>query len=243
MTMRGFRLMISYLKNKIRNRIREVTFSHTDRNHALHMAWGHVFNNHLRGDYWEFGVYKGDSMLISSKQYEKFKAWNTSQLESDELWRVKLARDYSTYEPMFIGFDTFFGLPANDEKNPNFDEGNFASRLESVKSKLEKEIKKSSLKLVQGDFTKLQFYPSNLPIAILYIDSDLYESALAALKLSEPSLQIGSVILFDEFHGFNSDDSKGERRALSEFLESSTVKVDRWFDYHYGGRAFLVTGL
>ncbi len=144
---------------------------------------------------------------------------------------------------MFIGFDTFFGLPANDEKNPNFDEGNFASSLESVKSKLEKEIKKSSLKLVQGDFTKLQFYPSNLPIAILYIDSDLYDSALAALKLSEPSLQIGSVILFDEFHGFNSDDSKGERRALSEFLESSTVKVDRWFDYHYGGRAFLVTGL
>lgn len=235
--------MISYIKNKIRNRIREVTFSHTDRSQALHMAWGHVFNNHLRGDYWEFGVYKGDSMLMASKQYEKFKSWNTSQLGSDEPWRVRLAKNYSTYVPIFIGFDTFFGLPANNEKNPNFDEGNFTSSLESVKSKLEKEINKNSFKLVQGDFTKLNFFPSNLPIAILNIDSDLYESASAALKLSEPRLQIGSVILFDEFHGFNSDDSKGERRALSEFLESSTVKVDRWFDYHYGGRAFLVTGL
>jgi hypothetical protein len=207
------------------------------------MAWGHIFNNHLRGDYWEFGVYKGDSMLISSKQHQKFKFWNESQLKSNEPWRVKLAKDYLAYEPKFIGFDTFFGLPANNEKNSNFDEGNFASSLESVKSKLEKVINKNSLKLVQGDFTKLQYYPSSLPIAILYIDSDLYESALAALKLSEPYLQIGSVILFDEFHGFNSDDSKGERRALSEFLESSPIKVDRWFDYHYGGRAFLVTGL
>jgi O-methyltransferase len=235
--------MISHIKNKIRNRIREVTFSHTDRNHALHMAWGHIFNNHLRGDYWEFGVYKGDSTLISWTQYQKFKSWNQSQLKSDEQWRVKLAQEYSAWEPKFIGFDTFFGLPANNEKNSSFDEGNFASSLEFVKSKLEKVMSKNSFKLVQGDFTKLHSSPSDLPIAILYIDSDLYESALAALRLSEPCLQIGSVILFDEFHGFNADDSKGERRALSEFLESSSIKIDRWFDYHYGGRAFLVTGL
>ena len=241
--MQKFRFMISYIKNKIRNRIREVTFSHTDRSHALHMAWGHIFNNHLRGDYWEFGVYNGDSILISYKQHQKFKYWNESQLKSNEPWRVKLAKNYSDYEPKFIGFDTFSGLPSNNEKNLNFDEGNFASSIEFVKSKLEKVINKNSLNLVKGDFTKLQFSPSSLPIAILYIDSDLYESALAALKLSEPNLQIGSVILFDEYHGFNSDDSKGERLALSEFLASSPIKVDRWFDYHYGGRAFLVTGL
>ena len=66
-----FHTLSSYIKNKIRNRIREVTFSHTDRNHALHMAWGHIFSNHLRGDYWEFGVYRGDSMLISFNQFEK----------------------------------------------------------------------------------------------------------------------------------------------------------------------------
>lgn len=243
MIMRGFRLVIDGIKGRIKNRIREVTFPHTDRSVALHMAWGHIFNNHLRGDYWEFGVYRGDSMLISSKQYLKFKSWNDSQLRSNEPWRVELAKDYSTYEPMFVGFDTFFGLPANNEKNPIFDEGNFASSIESVKLKLVELINRNSLKLVQGDFTKIQVFPSDLPIAILNIDSDLYESALAALRLSEPCLQIGSVILFDEFHGFYSDDSKGERRALAEFLESSSIKIDRWFDYHYSGRAFLVTGL
>lgn len=235
--------MIQQVKSRIKNQIKELTCSHTDRNQALHMAWGHVFNNHLRGDYLEFGVYKGDSLLMSWKQYEKFKSWNKSQLKSTERWRVKLAKDYSTYQPKFIGFDTFSGLPVNNEKNSNFEAGYFSCSLESVKSKLEKVIKKDSLKLVKGDFTKLQLFPSTSPIAILFIDSDLYESALAGLKLSEPFLQIGSVIMFDEFHGFNSDESKGERRALSEFLQGNTIKVDRWFDYHYGGRAFLVTAL
>jgi O-methyltransferase len=235
--------MLRYLKSRIKNRIKEMAFSHTDRNQALHMAWGHIFNNHLRGDYVEFGVYKGDSFLMSWNQHKKFKSWNLSQLKSTEPWRVMLAKDYLTYQPKFIGFDTFSGLPANNEKNSNFDEGNFASSLVTVKSKLEKAINKNSLKLVQGDFTKLQLAPFNSPIAILYIDSDLYKSALAALKLSEPYLQIGSVIMFDDFHGFNSDESKGERRALSEFLEDNSITVDRWFDYHYCGRAFLVTGL
>ena len=233
----------SYIKNKIRTKIIEVTFSHTDRNHALHTAWGHIFNNHLRGDYWEFGVYRGDSMLISFKQSEKFKSWNKSQLESIEPWRVKLAKEYLSYEPKFIGFDTFLGLPGNNEKNTIFDTGNFASSLESVRSRLERVIRAEFLKLVQGNFIQLKFSPSNLPIAILNIDSDLYESALSALRLSEPCLQIGSVILFDDFHAFNSDDLKGERRALSEFLKSSSIKVDRWFDYQYSGRAFLITGL
>ena len=241
--MDSFKIVISYIKNKIRIRLREVTFSHTDRNHALHMAWGHIFNNHLRGDYWEFGVYKGDSMLISFKQHEIFKSWNLSQLASNEPWRVKLAKSYLSYEPKFIGFDSFLGLPANNEKSLNYDGGNFASSLKSVSSRLERVISADTLKLVQGDFTQLEFYSSDTLIAILNIDSDLYESALAALRLSEPCLQIGSVILFDEFHGFNSDDLKGERRALSEFLESSSIRVDRWFDYHYGGRAFLVTRL
>lgn len=241
--MPSFNIMISYIKNKIRNGIRQAAFSHTDRNQALHMAWGHIFNNRLRGDYWEFGVYKGDSMLLSWKEYQKFKSWNESQLKSNEPWRVKLAMDYSSYEPKFIGFDTFLGLPKNSEQNPIYDQGNFAASLESVQSRLGKVMNKNSLKLVKGDFTQSYVYPSNWPIAILYIDSDLYESALAALKLSKLYLQIGSVILFDEFHGFNADDFKGERRALSEFLESNSIKMDRWFDYHYGGRAFLVTQL
>ena len=218
--------------------------THPDRQSAFHMSWGHVFNNHLRGDYWEFGVYRGDSMLLSYKEMLKFKRWNSSQLRSDENWRRDLATKYDSYFPAFLGFDTFESMPINTESNELYAANTFQSNLYLVKEKLSK-IPPEQLQLIQGDFTKLdqatlQVVQSE-KIAVLNIDSDLYVSAKAALNLAKNKLQIGTVILFDEFHGFNADSSKGERQALKEFLNETNIEVDRWFDYHYGGRAFLVT--
>ena len=234
------------VKSKIRDRLRQITFSHTDRQQAFHMSWGHIFNNRLRGDYWEFGVYRGDSMILSARELRKFQAYNVSQLQSSEELRVNLAKQYSDYAPKFLGFDTFEGMPDNNEGNSNFAKLSFVSNLEDVKKLLIKNIEESKLILIKGDFSILNsdeiFKSSNL-ISIVNIDCDLYESAIAALRLCRPFLQIGSVLLFDEYHGFNADSTKGERKALVEFLAETSIKVDRWFDYHYGGRSFLVTGI
>jgi len=210
------------------------------------MSWGHIFNNKIRGDYWEFGVYRGDSMELSARELEKFKAWNISQLKSSEKWRVNLAKQYSDYSPKFLGFDTFEGMPENNEGNLNFQKLSFASNRENVEKRLIRNIQKSNLILIKGDFTistSEEISKSSNLISIVNIDCDLYESALAALRLSRPFLQVGSVLLFDEFHGFNADPSKGERKALADFLAETSIKVDRWFDYHYGGRSFLITGI
>jgi hypothetical protein len=210
------------------------------------MSWGHIFNNKIRGDYWEFGVYRGDSMELSARELEKFKAWNISQLKSSEKWRVNLAKQYSDYSPKFLGFDTFEGMPENNEGNLNFQKLSFSSNRENVEKRLIRNIQRSNLILIKGDFTistSEEISKSSNLISIVNIDCDLYESALAALRLSRPFLQVGSVLLFDEFHGFNADPSKGERKALADFLAETSIKVDRWFDYHYGGRSFLITGI
>jgi hypothetical protein len=210
------------------------------------MSWGHIFNNKIRGDYWEFGVYRGDSMELSARELEKFKAWNISQLKSSEKWRVNLAKQYSDYSPKFLGFDTFEGMPENNEGNLNFQKLSFSSNRENVEKRFIRNIQRSNLILIKGDFTistSEEISKSSNLISIVNIDCDLYESALAALRLSRPFLQVGSVLLFDEFHGFNADPSKGERKALADFLAETSIKVDRWFDYHYGGRSFLITGI
>lgn len=210
------------------------------------MSWGHIFSNKLRGDFWEFGVYRGDSIKLSSIELEKFRDWNVSQLKSQEDWRVNIAKKYSDFSPKFLGFDSFEGLPDNNEGNLNFQKFSFASNLETVEKSLHRYIKKCDLILIKGDFTtsngKNYSQHSNL-ISIVNIDCDLYSSAIAALRICRPFLQIGSVVLFDEFHGFNADPTKGERAALADFLGETSIEVDRWFDYHYGGRAFLVTAI
>jgi hypothetical protein len=83
---------LNKFKSKIRERLRSLTFSHVDRQQAFHLAWGHIFNNKLRGDYWEFGVYRGDSMELSAIELKKFQLWNNSQLRSAEQWRVEIAK-------------------------------------------------------------------------------------------------------------------------------------------------------
>jgi len=55
---------------------------------ALHKCWGHIFSNHLFGDYVEFGVYHGNRFLESIKQFEQFKKYLENQKNSNEAWRV-----------------------------------------------------------------------------------------------------------------------------------------------------------
>ena len=95
---------------------------------ALHKCWGHIFSNHLFGDYVEFGVYHGDSFLESIKQFEQFKKWLENQKNSSETWRVKVAINSPLNQAVYFhGLDTFEGMPKNDEKNFTFHEKSFSS--------------------------------------------------------------------------------------------------------------------
>jgi O-methyltransferase len=235
----------SKLKSYIKKKFSSLVKVHFDRQSMLHVAWGHVFNNHLRGDYWEFGVYRGDSLVLSYSELNKFIRWNKNQTTSDEAWRRKLADDYLTYRPKFIGFDTFESMPDNSEGNPLYASNTFQTTLPLVQKRTIGVIPEKDLFLVKGDFTKSIELPKSIDksakIAILNIDSDLYISAKSALDIAREYLQVGTVILFDEFHGYSADNLQGERLALTEFIQETGILVDRWFDYHYGGRAFLVT--
>ena len=236
--------MIKLLKVAVRNALFEKLPLGFDRNAMLYHAWGHIYNNRMRGDYLEFGVYKGDSIIYAYKNYLKFKKWNRNQLYSKEKWRVGLAKQYLDYAPIFYGFDSFSGLPTNLEENNSFQQGFFDAKLSEVQEKLDKIIPNPALELIKGSFAEIKELPSSIDkIAIVNIDSDLYESALIALKLCETRLQIGSVVLFDEFHGFNSNENLGERRALREFSDSTGIIFDTFFDYGFGGRSFLITNI
>ena len=217
-----------------------------DRQGALHKAWGYVFSNHLEGDYVEFGVYKGNSFINSYKEYLNFKRWLQNETNSPEEWRRKIAGAYMQNQPIFHGLDTFGGMPPNNEENLTFGEGTFVSDIEEVRNRciksgmpendffLYKGLFTESTKVLQGNISKYA--------AIVNIDGDLYESAKDSLHIIEPYLQIGTVLLFDDYNTFHADNSKGERKALIEFSETSSFIFEQWFTYQYVGTAFLCVG-
>ena len=79
------------------------------------------------------------------------------------------------------------------------------------------------------------------PAVIVNIDCDLYSSTVDALDMIKSKLQQGTIIMMDDWNCFSSDRSKGERRALREFLEkNSDVELEKYFTYSWVGQAFII---
>ena len=237
--------MIRWLKTKLFERLGLVAgaMNKNDRASALHRAWGHVFTNHLSGDYVEFGVYHGASFIESYKQRCQFRNWLNGQLSSPEAWRREVAQSYINIESKFHGLDTFGGMPKNNEENASFAQGTFVADYQDVFNKcLASGMPERSFKLYKGLFadSALECKKNLSPkVAIVNIDGDLYESAKDALDIVKDHIQVVTVLLFDDYNAYNADNRKGERRAFKEFQDQTKSKFEKWFTYHYSGQAFL----
>jgi hypothetical protein len=116
------------------------------------------------------------------------------------------------------GFDSFVGLPEHWHGTP-LDSGAF--NLNGVLPAVA-----DNVKLHKGWFsdTLEDFLIGNPePVSLIHIDSDLYSSAKYVLETLNKRFISGSLILFDEHHGYP-DWENGEFKALNEFRS------------HYGAR-------
>ena len=75
---------------------------------------------------------------------------------------------------------------------------------------------------------------------MVLIDCDLKESTRLALEFIRPSIQEGTIILFDDYVFFKGNVDKGEYGAFNEFQKKyPKILFRRIFDYGYGSRAFI----
>ena len=231
--------VIRFLPNYIRK-----DQNRNDRSGALYKAWGHIISNNIDGAYYEFGVYKGDSLSESLRIYnDYFFVYIQSQKNSDEEWRRKL--DLCT-DHQFYAFDTFEGIPENDEGHYAFKEGYMLGTLDEVKKRINKLKQSERVKYFKGEFSKVHREQSqeieNLDkVAIANIDCDLYKSTKVALEMIKDKLQQGTVLLMDDWYQFYADNSKGQRKALKEFLEKNNhIHIEEYIIYSFIGKAFIV---
>ena len=251
------------MRNRIKSRLRSVrdsigarllpsgtgfSLNRNDREGALHRAWGYVFSNHIRGGYYEFGVYRGNTFRTSYKIWQDYDRWRQDQLTVGETWRNEVAQNYADFRHEFYAFDTFTGMPDNNEGNVTFGAGTFACSLEEF-DKLNQEhgmIEGNHIRYYQGYFDEVYRREADSlkqlqPAAIVNLDCDLYESAKDALAIVAPKLVQGSVLLADDWNEFSADRNSGERRAVAEFLtDHPEISLESWFPYMFVGQAFLV---
>jgi len=151
----------------------------------------------------------------------------------------------SIYEPYnhnrkVIGFDTFTGFPQLHHKDKNEilehkKEGSY--KFDSIKE-LNEGVNLYNLNRPIGHLEKIEFvkgdatqtipgYLKENPhtvVSLLYLDFDLYEPTLVALKSFLPRMPKGSVIAFDEL---NQKQWPGETMAVMESIGLNHLEIKR----------------
>jgi O-methyltransferase len=158
-------------------------------------------NRPIPGYYFEFGCNEANTMRM---------AWDAFR---------------HLFDLTYVGFDSFEGLPeiAKIDEQEIWEKGKLAYAEEAFIRKVTKHgIPRHKLITVKGfyenvldDALKERFLPHKA--AVIYVDCDLYKSTVPVLDWIPSFLQIGTVIVFDDWNCFCADPERGERKAWQEF--------------------------
>ncbi len=139
---------------------------------------GLLIINKIKGDYVEFGVYRGEMMYSA-------------------------AQIFGQYIDKFVGLDTFSGLPQpqqDDDKLFVFESWGFMACAEDQVREI---LDGFDPVLIAGDFREKsvqdQYKKIAGPISVLTIDCNWPSSVEAAFQMSSPYLQSGSIIFIDDY--------------------------------------------
>lgn len=176
------------------------------------------------GDNYEFGVYKGFSLWFATCVAEA------------------LGRD----DMLFHGFDSFDGLPAPigvDERpdafGNTFARGCFCAGRDLVERFLASHgADMSRIRLVKGFFgdvlPALAKEPGRFrPASVVLIDCDMYSSTKEVLAFLPGILQVGTILLFDDW--LLTDADCGQRKAYAEWAAARpSFKAEPFCDFTEG---------
>jgi hypothetical protein len=146
----------------------------------------------------------------------------------------------TNHQRRVVGFDTFSGFPklSKQDRSSESDQARPGGLAADSYDHLQRCIELFDMnrfighvpkvELVQGDATKTipQYVKENpqLIVSLLYLDFDIYEPTLAALKHFLPRMPKGAVIAFDEL---NLKDWRGESIAVLESLKLREYRIER----------------
>lgn len=183
--------------------------------------------NRIEGDYLEFG---------SGSNVRSFRlAYKYNKLEYPK--------------PRLFAFDSFEGLPepTGVDAHVQWRKGAMAVSLEEFHQVMRgMKATEDEYHVVPGFFEETldAVEPSAYGIekaAMVFVDCDLYASAVSVLDFVKDILVDGSVLAFDDWFCFNGSPQKGEQRAFREFLETNEdLTISEYLNFGWHGKSFLV---
>ena len=213
-----------------------------------------VVNECIVGDYYEFGVFRGQTLVAFYLRLMDVVKKRIANTEVNDRGAIALGlRKKIQTETIFHAFDSFEGLPPltpDDEKSLDFAAGQYRSGIDVLRRLSERNgMPASRLRCHKGWFSETCTYEyltanSLKPAAIIWLDCDLYSSASQALKLVGMLIQDGTLIIIDDWYCFKGHPERGVQKAWFEFVNSDEFARKFMFsDYQTDGwarKSFIV---
>jgi len=127
----------------------------------------------------------------------------------------------------YVAFDSFEGLPeiSGIDQQAMWEKGKLAIDEEHfIRLVITAGMPRSKLTTVRGFYDQtlnpeLRTRFQDRKAALIWVDCDLYVSTIPVLEFIKDFLQVGTIIVFDDWNCFCADPMRGERLAWSEFIE------------------------
>ena len=159
-------------------------------------------NRPMRGYYFEFGCHGANTMRMAWKHGRHLFDWH------------------------YVAFDSFEGFPevADIDKQEIWARGKCATGEQEFRRIVRAAgMPDDRLTTIKGFYDasltpelKSRLLPTKA--VVCYIDCDLYLSTVPVLDFIVDFLQIGTIVVFDDWNCFWGDPERGERKAWAEFL-------------------------
>jgi O-methyltransferase len=203
---------------EVYERCREYTLTPVKAMYAMYEAACHVTREDIPGDFVECGVWKGGSSMIAA---------------------LTFARLNAAHRKMYL-YDTFAGMPDKDKRDEDSGSGPFQiamgittflrgghsgifyASVEEVKKNMESTgYPQELILLVRGLIENT--VPGIAPeqIALLHLDSDLYQSTYHELAHLYPRLSRGGVLIIDDYENW-----KGSREATDQYFREQGISIN-----------------
>jgi hypothetical protein len=219
---------------KLWQRIPAPVIHNLEKAKVLKLLFWHLNVDQLPGNYIEFGVAHGHSMRAA--------------VEGNRRSFSKTIGVKSSQRNLY-GFDTFEGFKSNSviDSHATWNGDLFTKSIAAVERRFRHHknvffYKVNAVELVSNGIPRplTDFNISGLAALIMF-DMDLYEPTLNALIWVRQLMQPGTFLIFDEFYSFAGSSSKGESKALTDFLNiHKELKLREVMTYGAGGKVFVV---
>jgi len=213
------------------NRIRQLEYrSFNRRFFCVEQIAEYLIGAQVIGDYCEFGVFEGTTFCHAF-------------------------RNMALHFPgmKFVAFDSFEGLPqpkgvdAVDGYSSRFYEHEFScSREDFLRNLRRNGVDLTRVRTIEGWFSDTLQPPvadrhGIDSISVAWIDCDLYESTVPVLQYLTRRLQLGSVLVFDDWRCFRNLPDYGQQRAVREWLEKNPqLTLAELLSFGWNGKVFTV---